>query len=967
MKFRGLFLNSLILFFLLATGWILSEAQSDASLSLKIAFVSNRDGNEEIYVIPADASRTETNLSRNAARDWNPTWSPDGDFIAFNSNRDGYEGIYIMRQDGTRSRPLFNGVTWNDHSPAWSPDGSRIAFVSNRDGLGWDLYTATPNGEDVQRLTNENSILGEPAWSPDGSEIVYWLRKDGRIDLYKINVTSLRVQRLTTTGDNNGSPIWSPDNSQILYDTDVEELWSIYTIDSNGNRPRRVSPEGFNNGRASFSPTSQYIAFTSDRSDISDEIYIMRLDGTGLRALNNNDSSEHSPAWQPQAGTVVSAVIEGAPEVVASPTPNPVMGNVVGQSVSNGVEIDPMSMPSLLLDYGFGAWHDKNWRGQGVRIGVIDTGFGGLDALENAYSFEVTLPPNDSMSAYSGELNDHGTDVLEVIHEIAPEAQFYACRYDGFLDNFKACTEWMKEIDVQIINHSAGTITLPLDGTNAWAQEVNYLVDDNILWINSAGNFNLGFYEEDFTDRDEDGYHEFAVAGTNLTQEMRFTSINADNPYAGNILLSWSDSNTSRQERLDLDIEVFPLADPSVSLGIGVSQDQNLNRDIDPFERVFVSSSEPFGIRIVNRTAPTQVPVQLVLFVEFLPIENPEPRGSILSPADASGSLTVGAVQGASPNLAAYSSRGILGTVTYQKPDVSAPGEFRLRDASFFVGTSAASPVIAGAAALLLQANPELRSEELKDEIVASVRPDVGRDVNLGSGVFTMPEPPLTSYGQSGDISFEAFTVFPRPEDLITVEVYQCIGAFPSRLEIGMNGYVSYNLGLRGRSGPGTQYRELTGQFGLLLGTEFEVRSGPVCEASLSWWEIALEDGSTMWVGEGASYPFIAPINLRAAQVPLEAATAETCPFAPPSQFEVRDRVITRNVPAGGLTIWRSQNLQQVIGGLPNGTELHLLGGPVCHDESKFQWFVRVLEGEFAGVEGYVSEAVTGERWLEAP
>src|SRR5690349_18542408 len=147
MKYRGLIVASLLMSLLLTGGWYLTIAQENTSGgSLKIAFVSNRDGNEEIYVIPSDASRDAINLSRNIARDWNPAWSPDGDTIAFNSNREGYDGIYLMQQDGTRQRPLFINTSWNDQSPAWSPDGGRIAFVSNRDGLGWDLYTVNRDG-----------------------------------------------------------------------------------------------------------------------------------------------------------------------------------------------------------------------------------------------------------------------------------------------------------------------------------------------------------------------------------------------------------------------------------------------------------------------------------------------------------------------------------------------------------------------------------------------------------------------------------------------------------------------------------------------------------------------------------------------------------------------------------------------------------------------------------------------------
>ena len=66
----------------------------------KIAFESNRDGNEEIYVMNADGTN-QTNLTNNAARDYVPAWSPDGSKIAFGSTRDGNDEIYVMNADGS--------------------------------------------------------------------------------------------------------------------------------------------------------------------------------------------------------------------------------------------------------------------------------------------------------------------------------------------------------------------------------------------------------------------------------------------------------------------------------------------------------------------------------------------------------------------------------------------------------------------------------------------------------------------------------------------------------------------------------------------------------------------------------------------------------------------------------------------------------------------------------------------------
>ena len=85
----------------------------------KIAFVSDRDGNWEIYAIENDSGNV-IRLTENPADDWHPSWSPDGSKIAFSSDRDGNAEIYIMNADGSNVFKLTNnlraGVT-----PRWAP------------------------------------------------------------------------------------------------------------------------------------------------------------------------------------------------------------------------------------------------------------------------------------------------------------------------------------------------------------------------------------------------------------------------------------------------------------------------------------------------------------------------------------------------------------------------------------------------------------------------------------------------------------------------------------------------------------------------------------------------------------------------------------------------------------------------------------------------------------------------------
>ncbi len=109
----------------------------------KIAFSSVRDGNLEIYVMNPDGTN-QTNLTNNAAEDFEPAWSPDGTKIAFTSRRDGNYEVHVMNADGSNPVNLTNNSA-QDGEPAWSPDGTKIAFTSLRSG-NYETYVMNADG-----------------------------------------------------------------------------------------------------------------------------------------------------------------------------------------------------------------------------------------------------------------------------------------------------------------------------------------------------------------------------------------------------------------------------------------------------------------------------------------------------------------------------------------------------------------------------------------------------------------------------------------------------------------------------------------------------------------------------------------------------------------------------------------------------------------------------------------------------
>ena len=141
---------------------LVTSASSAQLAETKIAFSSNRDGNQEIYVMNADGTNP-INLTNNPANDLDPFASPDGTKIAFSSNRDGDDEIYVMNADGTNPVNLTNNLADDRGRPIWSPDGTQIFFSSNRDG-NQEIYVMNADGSNPVNLTNNPAEDNSPSW-----------------------------------------------------------------------------------------------------------------------------------------------------------------------------------------------------------------------------------------------------------------------------------------------------------------------------------------------------------------------------------------------------------------------------------------------------------------------------------------------------------------------------------------------------------------------------------------------------------------------------------------------------------------------------------------------------------------------------------------------------------------------------------------------------------------------------------
>ncbi|GIL13610.1 MAG: hypothetical protein BroJett038_23300 [Chloroflexota bacterium] len=257
-----------------------------------LAFVTNRDGNNEIYMLDVDGSLI--NLTNHPASDTAPAWSPDGRQIVFVSDRDGNNEIYVMDADGANLVNLTNHPA-SDTAPAWSPDGRQIVFVSDRDGNN-EIYVMDADGANLINLTNHPASDTAPALAPVGQTLAFVSDRDGNNEIYLLGADGNPVN-ISSHPASDIAPAWSPDGRQIVFVSDRDGSSEIYVMDADGANLINLTNHPASDTAPDWSPDGSQIAFVSDRDGGSD-IYVMNADGTSPVNLTNHPANDSSPAWR---------------------------------------------------------------------------------------------------------------------------------------------------------------------------------------------------------------------------------------------------------------------------------------------------------------------------------------------------------------------------------------------------------------------------------------------------------------------------------------------------------------------------------------------------------------------------------------------------------------------------------------------------------------------------------------------
>ena len=280
----------------------------------RIAYVVTRgdlDRNvydSDIWLIDADG-RNQLQLTRGPKADRSPEWSPDGSRLAFLSDRDGTTQIYVIDPAGGEAMKLTDGTAIRSYE--WSPDGKAIGFVRldertpGEDGprvVGEDrrhahLHVVDVETKKIRRITSGDSTVWSFSWSPDGASIAIargpgsGLDDQFHTDLYLISPTGEEKALVVREGlDRN--PVFSPDGKLLAFtSTGGEHDWQReQTLHVLSLTDGVIRPVGQAYGRIPdtivWSPDSRTIWFEGPL-DATNQVFRVSSSGSGFTNVTN--------------------------------------------------------------------------------------------------------------------------------------------------------------------------------------------------------------------------------------------------------------------------------------------------------------------------------------------------------------------------------------------------------------------------------------------------------------------------------------------------------------------------------------------------------------------------------------------------------------------------------------------------------------------------------------------------------
>lgn len=258
----------------------------------RIAFLSDRTGSDEVFVISTDGTG-ERQLTTTPEEKSALAWSRDGKEILFSDFANDTSHLYAINPDGTKLREL---AKVSGRGPTLSPDGSRLLYMTGT-WTATRLMMGASDGSKPQPITDGSFIAWNNHWSPDGKRIAFTSRSDPKAELAifvmnpVVNADGSGRRKLTNVAAESGNaqwPVWSPDGHQLAIQVNRPQEHSavIWILDASTGAARKVAAhdQPYLDETPSWFPDGKRIAFQSNRT-AKMEVWVMNTDGSGVRQI----------------------------------------------------------------------------------------------------------------------------------------------------------------------------------------------------------------------------------------------------------------------------------------------------------------------------------------------------------------------------------------------------------------------------------------------------------------------------------------------------------------------------------------------------------------------------------------------------------------------------------------------------------------------------------------------------------
>jgi hypothetical protein len=378
---------------------------------------------------------------------------------------------------------------------------------------------------------------------------------------------------------------------------------------------------------------------------------------------------------------------------------------------------------------GAGDMQALNQNGAGMTIGIVDLQFSNLSNSKASGD----LPSYLDVMDYTGTGPDggtHGTNVAEIVHEMAPGASLRLAKI-GTETQLSQAVDDMIAVGTDVIVHSVAWFNAAFyDGTGSLCDITSQAEAAGVQWVNAAGNYRNSHYLGTFMDANGDLRHEF-VTGQN------YNTISLTAGSAVSLYMNWEAYPTTS---IDYDLYLYNGNPDSGGTVVAFSTNKQSGKGAEwypyPDEAIvkYVPPTTGTYYVVVRKVSSSTAHRRVSLFSTGPALGVKTTASSIAQPADCSSALAVGATN-LSDVPEGFSSEGPT-TDGRAKPDIAGPNRVQTSLSASFAGTSAAAPHVGGAVALLRAQNPGFSLAQIK-WLLTSTSKDVntaGYDYRTGSG-----------------------------------------------------------------------------------------------------------------------------------------------------------------------------------------------------------------------------------------